>query len=95
MQQAHVGITVQLHNPKSLDASMLCILGRVIPSGTAMPGVVPPPSHSVVLILKPLAEAPTRTWGGAHSLSLGRAAVIACSSVAPKIHVNLEKYMHD
>ncbi len=31
------------------------------PSGTTMPGVVPPPSHSVVLVLKPFADAPTCT----------------------------------
>ena len=51
-----------------------------------MPGVVPPPSHSVVLVLKPLAEAPTCTWAGAHSLSLGIAAVMACT---PHTHITM------
>ena len=43
-----------------------------------MPGVVPPPSHSVVVLLNPFAEAPTWISAGANRRSKGSAAVMAC-----------------
>lgn len=68
------------------DSQPHCLqqLSLRIPSEMIMPGVVPPPSHSVVVVLKPLADAPTCTWGGAHPLSLGVAAVMACM---PHMHM--------
>lgn len=54
-----------------------------------MPGLIPPASHCEVVVLKPLAEAPTLTCAGVIRLSSGRAAVIACSQQSVIIRLAL------